>query len=91
MNKEELRLTAELARLHVTEEELDKLSAAVSEMITYFSKMSELKVDHLLPTTHALFTKNRVRNDIPLQFNSDLLLDNAQEVEERFIVIPNVL
>jgi aspartyl-tRNA(Asn)/glutamyl-tRNA(Gln) amidotransferase subunit C len=49
-------------------------------------------VGGLAPTTHALLRENRLRPDVGIDpFDSDTLLGNAPEREERFIVIPNVL
>ena len=39
MQKDELYITASLARLELTEKEADNLSQAVSQMIEYFSMM----------------------------------------------------
>ena len=91
----------------VSEEEAEILSQAVSEMIEYFALMRELEVDHLEPTTHALLKRNRVRQDARKDSRqdarkdslsggdsadeADTLLENAPEIEDRFIAIPNVL
>ena len=91
MNKKELETTAQLALIDVSPEELNILAEAVTEMISYFAKMKELDVDDLPPTTHALSTENRVRKDSVRQNNPDVILENAEDLEDRFIVIPNVL
>ncbi len=92
MEKEELYTTAYMARLKITEEEVEKLKAAFSQMVEYFDKMKEIDVSNLEPTTHALLTSNRVRKDIVKEHNkTEAILDNAPELEDRFIVTPNVL
>lgn len=91
MNKKELETTAQLALIDVSPDELNILAEAVTEMISYFAKMKELDVDDLPPTTHALSTENRVRKDSVLQNNPDIILENAEDLEDGFIVIPNVL
>jgi aspartyl-tRNA(Asn)/glutamyl-tRNA(Gln) amidotransferase subunit C len=61
-------------------------------MLAHFSHMKEIDVEGLAPTTHALLRENRLREDTALPAGaSDLLLNNAPEREERFIVVPNVL
>ena len=90
MLRDELQTTAKLAMLDL--EDPKKIEAAVSQMLEYFSKMMEIDVDALEPTTHALVKENRVRDDVvraPL--NADDLLDKAPNREERFFKIPNVL
>ena len=91
MERDELNITAQLARLEVSEADARRFETAVAQMLEYFSKMRELDVDGLAPTTQ-LVEENRTRPDEPEEFGSaDELLANAPEREERFIVIPNVL
>jgi aspartyl-tRNA(Asn)/glutamyl-tRNA(Gln) amidotransferase subunit C len=92
MDRSELKVTAELAHLELSDEELDALGAAVSQVVEYFSLMHSVDVSDLEPTTHVLLDKNRLRDDIPDEsVDREALLDNAPEVEDRFILIPNVL
>lgn len=92
MDPKELYVTASLAQLELSEAEAQTLSAAVEEMLEYFSRMKEIDVDDLEPTSHALLTTNRVRTDKVVETSlADRLLENAPETEDRFIVIPNVL
>jgi aspartyl-tRNA(Asn)/glutamyl-tRNA(Gln) amidotransferase subunit C len=92
MDKKELYITASLAQLELNEVEAEALSKAVDEMLVYFSRMREIEVDDLEPTTHALLTQNRLRPDqVEESSLADRLVENAPETEDRFIVIPNVL
>jgi aspartyl-tRNA(Asn)/glutamyl-tRNA(Gln) amidotransferase subunit C len=92
MDERELRVTAQLAQLDLSDEEARALGAAVERMLEYFSKMNELDVSKLAPTTHALLARNRVRPDIEApSISADALLERAPELEDRLIVIPNVL
>ncbi len=92
MDAEELFATARMARLTLKPEEVERLRQAVEQMLGYFSHMRSLDVDRLPPTTHALLTQNRLRED--RETADDLagrLLENAPEREDRFVVVPNVL
>jgi aspartyl-tRNA(Asn)/glutamyl-tRNA(Gln) amidotransferase subunit C len=92
MEAEELQATARMARLSLSPAEEEQLGRAVERMLAYCSHMASLPVDDLEPTTHALLTKNRLRADEgPVDKSADLLLANAPEREDRFILIPNVL
>ena len=92
MDLQELSITARMARLTLSAEEMEKLGKAVEQMLRYFSHMKEIDVDGLAPTTHALLRENRTRQDAErTEGISDALLKNAPQLEERFIVIPNVL
>ncbi len=93
MDKSDLTVTATLASLVLDEAETEKLGAEVSRMLSYFEKMSEIDVDGLEPTTHALQKENRLRPDRGLsnEAQPDELLECAPDLEDRFILIPNVL
>lgn len=94
MQSDELTVTAELARLELSPAEAAEFRQAVDQMLDYFSKMREMDVDGLPPTAQ-MVKDNRVRPDTPVEgretAETDSLLANAPELEERFIVIPNVL
>ncbi len=92
MDREALHTTAHMARLHLSEGELESFGAAVLRMLEYFAKMEELDVRALEPTTHVLLKQNRLRADDPsAETDPDRLLRNAPELEDRLITIPNVL
>ena len=92
MNRDELIVTAEIARLKLSEKEIDMLEKAVAQMLEYFSMIDEYDVETLEPTSHVYYRGNRLRDDSVLQLQDrDRYLQNAPEAEDEFIVIPNVL
>ncbi|MDA3852347.1 MAG: Asp-tRNA(Asn)/Glu-tRNA(Gln) amidotransferase subunit GatC [Spirochaetaceae bacterium] len=93
MDTKELYHTASLARLELDEKEAEKLSREVSQMLEYFNHMLELDVSNLEPTTHALMKNNRLRRDVVAEqtVDPDEMLENAPDLEDRFVLIPNVL
>jgi aspartyl-tRNA(Asn)/glutamyl-tRNA(Gln) amidotransferase subunit C len=91
MEREELDITAQLARLELSDEETKQFEQAVFQMLEYFSKMREFDVEGLHPTAQMTQT-NRTRKDAAIaNRDTEAILDNAPELEDRFIVIPNVL
>ncbi len=92
MTKEDILATADLAYLGLKEGEMEALMREVTQILEYFSIMERVDVSGLEATTHALLKQNRLREDSVLEVNiSDDLLANAPELEDRFLVIPNVL
>ncbi len=95
----DLVITARLARLPVTDEELAAAEPSFRAMLDNFSRMGALDVDALEPTNHAFSSANRVRDDFVHFDNNDLnpfnppvdLAGMAAERDGRFILIPNVL
>jgi aspartyl-tRNA(Asn)/glutamyl-tRNA(Gln) amidotransferase subunit C len=93
MDRSELDITADLALLELTDEERAGLERGVADLLAYFSVMDAIDVSGLEPTTHALQEGNRLRADVPRQGDdiADEILEQAPELEDRFIAIPNVL
>jgi len=104
MDRSELDVTAELALMDLTDDERARLEPAVAQLLEYFSVMDRIDVSSLEPTTHALQEGNRLRADVPVAAASgasprasgasplaDDILEQAPELEDRFIAIPNVL
>jgi aspartyl-tRNA(Asn)/glutamyl-tRNA(Gln) amidotransferase subunit C len=92
MDRSELGVTAALALLELSDDESAGLEQAVSQLLEHFSIMAALDVDGLEPTTHALQEVNRLRADAPAHSDlADEILDQAPDLEDRFIAIPNVL
>ena len=91
MDVSELKVTAELANLDLTEEEFTSLGNEVEKILDYFSMMREADA-RTLSQTRKPPAANRLRPDERTECaNPDVLLENAPELEGRFIVIPNVL
>ena len=93
MDRDELELTAELALIDLDESRLTAFENSVGELLDHFAAMSSFDVTGLLPTTHALQEENRLRHDTPGTDPElpDLILEQASDLEDRFISIPNVL
>jgi aspartyl/glutamyl-tRNA(Asn/Gln) amidotransferase C subunit len=90
MDVSELKITAELANLDLSEADLASLGTEVEKILDYFSRMMEADLDKL-PVKKTGPAANRLRPDVRRPGNADALLENSPELEGRFIVIPNVL
>ncbi|MDR1933435.1 MAG: aspartyl/glutamyl-tRNA amidotransferase subunit C [Spirochaetales bacterium] len=90
MDVSELKITAELANLDLTGEDLASLGNEVEKILDYFSSMMEADTAGLA-AGKAGSAANRLRPDVRTPGDADALLENAPELEGRFIVIPNVL
>jgi len=93
MDRGELELTAGLALIDLDGSRLRAFEESVGELLDHFAVMNSFDIAGLSPTTHALQEENRLRDDtagtdpdLP-----DLILEQASDLEDRFISIPNVL
>jgi aspartyl-tRNA(Asn)/glutamyl-tRNA(Gln) amidotransferase subunit C len=92
MDAMELRKTAELVRLKLTEDEIPRLEKEVTQILEYFTKMDEFKTDDLSPTAYVLSGSVPLREDtVRTEDLSSRLLENAPERDGRFFTIPKVI
>jgi aspartyl-tRNA(Asn)/glutamyl-tRNA(Gln) amidotransferase subunit C len=89
---EEVRHVARLARLHLTNEELDAYRAQLSVVLDHIAKLNELDLSGVEPMAAPFDDTNRLDEDevatpMPIQH----LAMNAPVMKERFIAVPKVL
>ncbi len=83
---------ARLARLTLSDEELQRSAAQLSDMLDHFADIDALDLDDLEPMTHPTPIANVMRDDIELAcLDRDEVLAAAPEAEDgRFRVPPIV-
>lgn len=88
---EQVRATAELARLFVSDAELDQLSGELSAILGYAAQLAELDVTGVPPTTHPVPLPCPLRADVvgPHDSRADALR-NAPAVQGAFFAVPAV-
>ena len=56
---------ARLARLQLTDEEIDRMSSELSNVLGHFEKIQELDLEGVSPTSHVIDVSNALRPDEP--------------------------
>ena len=56
---------ARLARLRLSEGELDRMAAEMSKILEHVDKMNELDLEGVEPTSHVVALQNVLRADVP--------------------------
>ena len=89
---EQVRHVAKLARLRLSEAQLQQYRTQLSNVLEYVAKLDELDLDGVEPLAHPTELTNRldddeVRPSMPLE----ALLRNAPAVEDRYLAVPKVL
>lgn len=90
MEPEELRRTADLAQLSLSDEEFATLAMAAEEVLDFFAVLQEVDV-HEREAEEAISSTLLRADSASQRLSPDDLLDAAPEVEDRLILIPNVL
>jgi aspartyl-tRNA(Asn)/glutamyl-tRNA(Gln) amidotransferase subunit C len=76
IDREQVLHVARLARLRLTDDELERMSDELSGILGHIEKIGELELDQVEPTSHVLELENVLRPDEP---RPSLLRDRALE------------
>ena len=80
---------AKLARLALTEEELERLGGQLNAILDSVSKVSELDLSDVPPTSHPLDLVNVLAEDVPRpSLPHDVALSNAPQAEDGAFRVP---
>jgi aspartyl-tRNA(Asn)/glutamyl-tRNA(Gln) amidotransferase subunit C len=85
------RHVARLARLGLTDDEVVRMRAELSAILTYVEQIQDLELDNVAPTTHAIPMENVIREDVPSGgVPADLALREAPEVHGDGFAVPRM-
>ncbi|OGZ23935.1 MAG: asparaginyl/glutamyl-tRNA amidotransferase subunit C [Candidatus Nealsonbacteria bacterium RIFCSPLOWO2_01_FULL_41_9] len=71
--KEEIKHIAKLARLGLTEKEIERFQKELSKILDYVEKLKEVDVSSVEPTSHSVLLKNVTRKDEVFKFSKKLI------------------
>lgn len=93
LSKDEVKHIANLGRLSLTEDEIEKYSKDLNNILGYIDTLQELDTKGVEPMVGAVELKHVVRED-KIDASSDELranmLKNAPDSEETFIKVPQM-
>ena len=88
----DVRYTAQLARLHLSEEEIAKFQTQISQVLAYVEKLEQVDVSGVEPTAHANAIFNVFREDAPRDwFTAQDVLANAPRTANQLFIVPKVI
>ena len=92
ISKNEVKQTAELARLEFSESELEKFTEQLGTILDHIEDLSELDTESIKPTSHVLEISTPLREDSVKQLITvEETLSNAPETTDDFFVVPKVI
>ena len=92
ISKDDIIKVSELARLEFKEEELEKFTAQLGNILEYIEQLNELDTDNVEPTSHVLDISTPLREDKVVEWlSTEEVLKNAPESEDDFFVVPQVI
>ena len=91
ITKEQVKHVAKLARLSLTDNEIDLYTNQLSKILDYIDQLNEANTEGVEPMTQPIPTINVMREDIvKKQFERQELLKNAPHEEYGFFRVPKI-
>jgi len=92
ITRQEVEHVAKLARLELSEQEKEKLTDQLSNILTYVEKLNELDTKGVAPTSHVLEMSNVMRDDTPgVSLPQDRALANAPDKAAGHYKVPRII
>jgi aspartyl-tRNA(Asn)/glutamyl-tRNA(Gln) amidotransferase subunit C len=92
LTQEEVTHIAHLARLKLTDEELETYREQLSAILDHVAQLQELDTEGIPPTSSVLLSQSVLRDDIPRPgLGAETLMRSAPQTEENQFKVPPVL
>lgn len=92
ISSDQVAWVAHLARLEFKEEETEKFTAQMNDILSYMDKLSLVDTAGVAPLANATLRKNAFRmDDVRDSFSPDESLANAPEARGGFFQVPKVI
>jgi aspartyl-tRNA(Asn)/glutamyl-tRNA(Gln) amidotransferase subunit C len=65
IEREQVLHVAKLARLKLTDDEVEKMTGELSQILEHVERMEALDLDGVEPTSHVVALENVLRGDVP--------------------------
>ncbi len=88
----DVEYVAKLARLKLTDEEKEKYSKQLGDILNYINKLNEIDTSDIEPTSHVVSVSNVFREDrVKPSLSRKEILSNAPEKEKGFFKVKKII
>ena len=92
ISKDNVKYVADLARIHLREEEIEHLTTDLEKILQYINKLDTLDVGQIEPTSHVLPIKNVLREDkVRPSLTQEEVLKFSVEKKDGAFKVPKVI
>ena len=89
---DEVRDVAHLARLQLSDEEVERLTQQLGEILTHVEQLNEVDTEGVEPMAHAIELSNVLRADDPRDsLPREAALGNAPQTDGKYFLVPQIL
>ncbi len=90
IDREQVLHVARLARLRLSEEEVERMAGELSGILEHVDRISELDLDDVEPTAHVVDLENVLRPDEPRpSWPKDVVLEQAPDPADGAFRVPS--
>jgi aspartyl-tRNA(Asn)/glutamyl-tRNA(Gln) amidotransferase subunit C len=90
LDREQVLHVARLARLELSEDEVEKMASELSGVLDHIEKIRELELDDVPPTSHVVDVVNVLRPDEPVpSFPREVVLASAPDTVDGGFGVPS--
>lgn len=92
ISKEEVLHVAGLARLHMREEDVARMTRQLGTILSYVDTLQSVNTEGVAPMSHAVHLVNALREDrVADHLGVEKALCNAPESEDGYFMVPKVV
>jgi len=92
ITREEVKHIALLARLELNEEEIEKYTRQLNDILMYMEKLNQVDTKNVEPLSHPFFTKTVFRDDlVKPSLSQEKAIENAPEKAKGFFKVPRII
>ena len=90
INRDQVLHVAKLARLKLTDDEVDRMAGELSTILAHVETMNELDLEGVEPTSHVVDLTNVLREDVPRPgLGREQALEQAPDAAEGGFRVPS--
>jgi aspartyl-tRNA(Asn)/glutamyl-tRNA(Gln) amidotransferase subunit C len=92
LTREAVRKVALLARLKLSEDEVEHFTSQLAQVLGYIELLNEVATDDVEPMVHAIEMSNVFRGDvIQASLPREAALANAPKTDGRYFLVPQII
>lgn len=92
ISSQEVEYVAHLARLEISDQEKEKLTSQLNDILLYIDQLNELDTKGVEPMSHAMAVTNAFREDKVVEsIGTEKSLANAPDARGEFFRVPKVI
>jgi aspartyl-tRNA(Asn)/glutamyl-tRNA(Gln) amidotransferase subunit C len=90
IDRDQVLHVARLARLRLSDDEVERMTGELSQILEHVEKMDELDLDGVEPTSHVVELQNVLREDVPREsLPRERALEQAPDPAEGGFRVPS--